>query len=248
MRRFLLATLTILGLAVLIPASVLAAAWAGPGATHWSGAALSGFGPTGSTDHDLPDRYVTQLGPINDLLSAHSRDLAGWRYDGDRIVVLAATDTGERLVRDTLRDYPLPWRVERVRFSDAHLQERKTRISNTPGLLRATPSRLVTVGVDPPANCVLLVAVRLDHDLFNRLDGYEDEACVRYAYAEGTVSLADNSGGPPATYWDPATLPGTYLTLLTGFPWHIAAGLLLFGAPWVLPALRRRARARAAAA
>ncbi|GIG56405.1 hypothetical protein Lfu02_07770 [Longispora fulva] len=245
MRRFLLAVSTVFGLAVLIPAGVLAAASVGFGARHWSGAVLSGFSWPGGGAGGLTGSCSGDLGPVAALDAAHHDELAGFTCDGDVVVVFAASDAGEKLVRDGLRGYPHAWRVKRVAHSDAALRGQQDRIFDAVTVVRVMPPRVVEVSVDTgTGNCVRLDAVRLDHDLFARLGAFGDYACVVYVPGAPAAHLDDRDGSA-SERWGAGGLGGvvgTYLVLLTGFPWHIGAWLVSAVAVWVYPAVRRRSR------
>lgn len=106
---------------------------------------------------------------------------------------------------------------------------------------------------DDVQGCVRVVVVRLDNAMFERLHRYGDEVCVVYSPNEGRSIVLFGGHNPPVppvpsarpvTYWSWSELLATYWVLLTGFPLHIGAMVLLVALAWtVLPAVRRSRRA-----
>jgi len=129
-------------------------------------------------------------------------------------------------------------------FDDPSVLERQEKITDEVMTHGAPQPRVVMIGTD--VNCVNVVTVRLDNELFNQLGPYGDATCVIYSPREGIAYQQGGGGGseaePPTTYWDAATLPEAYWVLLSGFPLHIAAMLLLAGLAWTVPRLMRRRR------
>jgi len=151
------------------------------------------------------------------------------------------------------------WNGDGEAGTNAFPEGRQGHYTRTPAqedaILHAVPEspgekpQVVLGGRDDVHDCVLVVVARIDNTLFERLGPYADAVCVVYSPREG-IAYEDGGGAGkptevPSTYWDPSTLPARYWVLLTGFPLHIGAMLLLAALVWtVLPLVRRMRAAR----
>ena len=247
-RRLLLIASTAVALAAAIPLSVIATVAMGISVLHWSGVKLTeiSWSPSGVNDRLLPVNYpAADINRVGTLVTQHSDMFNQFSYDGHAIIVHAVTDEAERLARQTLADYPLPWRVDRVRYSEQLLSAVVQSAFDNVRRDGYLDTRIVGFDDSVDRDCVMILAVRIDNELFARLANFRDTVCV--VYAPNLIVATQDSGGPPgsayaAGFWDPATLPGAYWVLLTGFPLHIGAMLLLAALVWTVPWLVRRRR------
>src|SRR5262245_50858190 len=113
----------------------------------------------------------------------------------------------------------------------------------------ATHTGAVSEGPDGRHGCVSVIVVRLDNAMFSRLGRDRDQVCVVYSPDEAKLGFGPGTNPPtppaqlprPETYWSWSALLGSLWVLLTGFPLHIGATLLLAALVWtVLLVIRRR--------
>ena len=98
--------------------------------------------------------------------------------------------------------------------------------------------------VDAEHNRVELTVTKVGHSLFAELHArYGDAVEVRFAPFQpvaSTLELRLGQPAPPAPTADRRDPFGSWLTLLTGFPWYIAGSLGVVAGLWLLPSLVRR--------
>jgi hypothetical protein len=223
---------------VAVPLFVIGASLAGLEPTHWSGVRLSGV-------ELLPGyhRIVVAPEPANVLLSlAMDQDETGaddlapsyWDPDAGQVVLGAATDAGVQQREALGRSSSIGYRVERRPHSSAELRGTMDRIEAGPWL-----REIRSLSVDSRYDRVVVEMSRLSHPTLATLRGYGDMIAVRLTPLQGPGYL---DGPPPnaPSMWSEADPPGTWFTLLTGFPWYLGTVLALAAAAWAL--LLRRPR------
>jgi hypothetical protein len=154
-----------------------------------------------------------------------------WDPDAGRVVLGAITDAGAQRREALGRSSNAAYRVERRQRSSQELRATMDAVLPDPG------GAAVQSGVDARGNRVELTVTRLDHSLLARAGRRDGAVAVRLAPLRGHAYLDGPPPNPPSQ-WSIADPPGTWFTLLTGFPWYLAGVLVVLAALWTL-AIRR---------
>jgi hypothetical protein len=240
-RRLVLVLLTVVGLAVATPVSVLVATQLGAEPTHWSGVRLTDVEsplPTSAGDPP-PEAAALLLDRARLADESDSGDLAPswWDASAGQVVLGAVTARGEQMRLALAQGQAPPYRIE--------LRARSSR-ELTDVMHRATEldrHGVTWTVVDAEGNRVLVGARRLNHDLFTAASRYRGAVAIVYAPFEPETYL---DGPPPdrPSFWSRTDPPAAWLTLMTGFPWYAGAMVVIVGALWAVPWLSRRNRRR----
>lgn len=108
------------------------------------------------------------------------------------------------------------------------------------------PDGVVMVSTDSGRHQVIVATTALNYESFRYYhDRYGDAVALTWLPLSEQAS-ADMSTRPPST-WSASKALSSWLTLATGFPWYLGAGVVLTIVGWLLLQLpRRRRRTKAA--
>jgi hypothetical protein len=238
LRRVLQATASLGAVVVATPVLVLLAAGVGAEPTHWSGPRLAGV--------ETPLRLISVDAapePANILLSRaadadeHDQgDLAPswWDADAGEVVLGAATERGEQARRLLAEGSGVPYRIERRPHSVRELTDVMHAATDL------SPYGVSMTAIDAPGNRVVVHTRRLGHDLFAAVASRFGDTVVIGYEPFTPESYLDGPPPNPPSWWSRTDPPGTWLTLLVGFPWYLGAVVVIVVALWTVPSLTRR--------
>jgi hypothetical protein len=206
--------------------------------THWSGVRLQYVQlPPLRPGIDIAPE------PANILLSnARTRDSSDegdvapsyWDADTGEVVLGAVTERGVAM-RHALGEHAgVAYRVD-VR---PHSVRELATIMND--VLPWELHGAVMSSVDAEGNRVVLTVMRMSHGLFTDIDARYGDALTVVVMPFAPMFSTDGPPSDPPSWWDRARPATTWFTLMTGFPWYLAAGVAATAVIWLRPLRRRR--------
>jgi hypothetical protein len=240
-RRLLRVALSVVAVALVTPLAVLIAARLGPEPTHWSGVRLADVESPllSSVGEPPPEAAAMLLDRARRADDSDAGDLAPswWDASAGEVVLGAVTARGSQARLDLVRGTDIAYRIERRAHSSRELTDLMHRATDL------SPHGVYMTGVDAEGNRVLVGTRRLSPDLFTAASRYGDAVAVVYAPFTPEMYL---DGPPPnqPSWWTRTDPLGSWLALLTGFPWYAGGLVVLVAALWTVPWLARRHRRR----
>ena len=229
---------TVVVFAALVPTSVVLAPLAGLEPTHWSGGRLQSveFPPLRPGRDAAPEPANVLLSNARTMDESDAGDVAPsyWDADAGQVVLGAVTERGAAMRRALGEHAGVPYRVD-VRPRSA--RELATIMND---VLPWEPHGAVMSTVDAEGNRVALSVVHLSHGLFTDIDARYGNAITVVVMPFRPVIYLDEPPSDPPSWWDRARPVTTWFTLVTGFPWYLAAGVAAIALIWLRPLRRRR--------
>jgi hypothetical protein len=230
-------------LAVLVPALVIGGLAAGVPARHWWGTDVVAVElPLLDRANDLPPEAAVVLldrARLQDETDAGDLAPSWWDPGAGEVVLGAVTDVGESYRRSIIPT-GVAARVERRPYSVRHLRDLREAIADESDV----DGRYFWF-VDYDRDQVVVTVRSLSHTgLAAWASRYGGAVAVRWSPLVTYVGPGDIPPDAPSL-WETARPMTTWLTLATGFPYHLAISVMLVaGVGWIA---RRRHRRHALA-
>jgi hypothetical protein len=227
---------TVVVFAAMVPAFVVTATMVGLEPTHWSGARLQYVElPLLRPGLDIaPEPANILLSNAATMDESDEGDVAPsyWDADAGQVVLGAVTDRGVALRRTLGDSAGVAYRIDRRRHSAREL----TTIMND--VLPWAEHGAVMSSVDARGNRVVLGVVGLSHGLFADIAARYGDALTVVVSPFMPVAYLDEPPADPPSWWERTQPAMTWFTLVTGFPWYLAAGAVAAAAIWLAPIRR----------